>query len=79
MKDVLDPVEQPAIENRLALDLGGVHGSMSATIDFDAMAEQLGISVGGRYDLDVFHAERHVTESHFRIHTSIDCLIIEID
>lgn len=66
------------VNGRLALDLGGVHGAQSKTIDFDAQAEDLGITVGNAYDLDVFHAERHTSESNFRIETSIDCLVIII-
>lgn len=62
------------VNGRLALDLGGVHGAESGTIDFDAQASDLGIVVGGTYRLDVFHAERHTSESNFRIETSIECL-----
>lgn len=64
------------VNRRLALDLGGVHGVEASTINFDAMAGALGISVGNVYQLDVFHAERHTSESNFRIQTSIDCLVI---
>ncbi len=63
------------VNNRLALDLGGVHSAESGTIDFDAMAAQLGITVGQTYPLDVFHAERHTTASNFRIETTIGCLV----
>jgi fibro-slime domain-containing protein len=65
------------VNRKLALDLGGVHGPLSGTIDFDAMASALGISVGGVYRLDLFHAERHTSMSNFRMETSIDCLVIE--
>lgn len=61
------------INRRLALDLGGVHGAEMGTVDFDAMAAALGIAVGGTYQFDLFHAERHTSESNFRMETSIDC------
>ena len=64
------------VNGRLALDLGGVHAPLSGTIDFDAKASALGISVGNVYRLDVFHAERHTSMSTFRIETSIDCLVV---
>jgi len=64
------------VDGTLALDLGGVHGPEDGTIDFDAQAGTLGISVGNVYTLDVFHAERHTSQSNFRIETSIDCLVV---
>jgi fibro-slime domain-containing protein len=65
------------VNDRLALDLGGVHGVEAQTIDFDASAAALGIAPGTVYPLDVFHAERHTTESNFRIETSIECLVVD--
>lgn len=65
------------VNRRLALDLGGVHGELSSTVDFDAQAADLGIEVGNIYNFDAFHAERHTTESNFRVETSIDCFIID--
>lgn len=65
------------VNKKLALDLGGIHGAETASIDFDASASALGITKGHTYDLDVFHAERHTSESHFRMVTTIDCFIIQ--
>lgn len=65
------------VNHKLALDLGGVHAAESGTIDFDARAAELGLVVGNVYALDVFHAERHTDQSHFRMVTTIDCFIIE--
>ena len=64
------------VNKKLALDLGGVHGVENGTVDFNAQAGQLGISTGNVYTLDVFHAERHTSASHFRVETSIDCLVV---
>ncbi len=65
------------INRKLALDLGGVHAPQSATIDFDDQAADLGITVGGTYRFDAFHAERHTVQSNFRMETSIECLVID--
>jgi fibro-slime domain-containing protein len=59
------------INNKLAVDLGGVHGALTGSVNLDAAAAALGIAVGGTYDFDLFFAERHTTESNFRIDTSI--------
>jgi fibro-slime domain-containing protein len=63
------------INGKLGIDLGGVHGAMSAQIDLDADSAKLGISPGGTYALDFFFAERHTSESNFRIDTSIDSFV----
>lgn len=65
------------VNNRLALDLGGVHVAETATIDFDAMASQLGLTIGGTYSIAAFHAERHTDQSHFRMSTTVQCIAIE--
>jgi len=61
------------VNGKLALDLGGLHSSLDGTIDFDAMATQLGIERGKTYKMDIFHAERHTTASHFKVRTNIEC------
>jgi fibro-slime domain-containing protein len=55
------------IDHRLALDLGGVHGAESASINLDT----LGLTTGNTYAFDFFFAERHTTQSNLRIDTSI--------
>ncbi len=60
------------LNQKLAIDLGGVHGAESQEITLDARAAELGIVKGSVYQLDVFSAERHTTESHFRIDTTLD-------
>ena len=57
------------IGGKLAIDLGGVHGTASKTIDgADLLA--LGLAEDTLYDLDVFFAERHTVGSNFTITTS---------
>ncbi len=60
------------INNRLAIDLGGLHSSQSATLDVDAQAATLGIVKGQQYALDLFQAERHSTGSHFKVQSSLN-------
>jgi fibro-slime domain-containing protein len=55
------------INDLLVVDLGGVHGALVGSINLDT----LGLTVGNDYDFDLFFAERHTTESNFRIDTSI--------
>lgn len=55
------------IDNQLVVDLGGVHGAASGSVDLDT----LGLTLGQTYDFDLYFAERHTTQSNFRIDTSI--------
>ena len=55
------------INDGLAIDLGGVHGALTGSVDLDT----LGLTLGNDYDFDLFFAERHTTESQFRVDTSI--------
>lgn len=57
------------IDNQLAIDLGGVHGAMERTVQLD----DLGLTAGETYPMDIFHAERHTSASNFRMVTTIDC------
>jgi fibro-slime domain-containing protein len=59
------------INGRLALDLGGVHPALAGAVDLDEEAGTLGLVPGNSYALDLFHAERHTTDSNFRLTTTI--------
>jgi fibro-slime domain-containing protein len=56
------------INGKKVVDLGGVHVEETEVVDLD----DLGLEIGKTYQLDFFFAERHVTDSHFRIDTSIE-------
>ena len=60
------------INDKLAIDLGGVHAAEAALIDLDLNAEFLGLKVGQVYSFDMFQAERHTSDSNFRIDTTLD-------
>jgi fibro-slime domain-containing protein len=62
------------VNGRLAIDLGGVHGVMTGTVDLNQSAAMLGITVGQTYRMDIFHAERHTSQSNFRIETTLACI-----
>jgi len=60
------------IDKKLVIDLGGRHAQTSKSVAIDS----LGLKVGNSYDLAVFHAERHTSESNFQIQTTLaftDC------
>ena len=57
------------IDGELVIDLGGIHSALYGTVQLD----ELGLESGETYAMDIFHAERHVVQSNFRIDTSIDC------
>jgi fibro-slime domain-containing protein len=64
------------INGKLALDLGGLHPQTTGMIDMDTQAADLGITKGHAYNIELFHAERHTTASHFRVDTNfvfVDC------
>ena len=63
------------INKKLVINLGGIHSAEIKTVNLDQLAGELGLKIGGTYSLDLFGAERHVTESHYRIDTTIDCFV----
>lgn len=64
------------INGHLAIDLGGLHAARTDTLVLDDRADELGLVKGNVYPLELFHAERHSTGSHFRIDSTlslVDC------
>jgi fibro-slime domain-containing protein len=56
------------IDGKLVVDLGGIHLTEVGEVKLD----KLGLAPGGEYQLDFFWAERHVSQSNFRIDTSLE-------
>ena len=59
------------VDEQLVMDLGGVHPPLNRQVNMD----DLGLTEGVTYDLDIFHAERHTDQSNFQVETSINCFI----
>lgn len=55
------------IDDKLVIDLGGVHTAQSATVKLD----DLNLTKGKIYNFKLFFAERRTTQSNFKIQTSI--------
>jgi fibro-slime domain-containing protein len=56
------------INDKLVIDLGGVHGATSASVNLDTLS----LTAGNTYGFDLFFAERHTSESNFKMTTSIE-------
>jgi len=60
------------LDNRLVVDLGGVHPiHTSENVNIDAM----GLSVGSTYPFDLFFCERHTTESDLLMSTNLNFVV----
>ena len=56
------------INKTLVVDLGGRHSQETGSVPVDS----LGLTLGQPYDLAIFHAERHTSESNFQIQTTLE-------
>lgn len=56
------------IDRKLVIDLGGVHGAIEQFVDLN----RLGLIDGRTYELSFFFAERHRTQSNFKITTNLE-------
>ncbi len=60
------------IDNKLAIDLGGVHLDAPGYVDLDAFEGTSGkMVVGNQYDVDIFACDRRTTMSNFEISTNM--------
>lgn len=58
------------IDGQLVIDIGGVHGAIERKVCLDDL--DIGLEEGEIYSFSFFHAERHTTESNFKMQTTID-------
>jgi fibro-slime domain-containing protein len=62
------------VDGKLVIDLGGVHSAVEQTINVDRMGDAMPngwLKNGQVYSLCFFFAERHTTQSNFRIETNL--------
>lgn len=59
------------INKKLAIDIGGIHGAVSKSVNLNDIASSFGLALGGSYSLDIFQAERRTSGSNFAMTTSI--------
>ncbi len=63
------------IDGKCVIDIGGVHSAVTQSVALDRLAW---LENGKTYDLRFFFAERHRTQSNFRIETTIQLRDVEI-
>jgi fibro-slime domain-containing protein len=69
------------LNNKRAVDLGGIHGALGKLLDFQqdpTLAGQFGLSPGNTYNFDFFYTERHTKASDFKLTTTLafqDCMV----
>jgi fibro-slime domain-containing protein len=59
------------VNNKIVLDLGGIHNSQSGDVKMDSIGPALGLVEGEVYAFDFFYAERHTTKSCIKITTNM--------
>jgi fibro-slime domain-containing protein len=62
------------INNKLVIDLGGVHGAVNQFVELN----RLGLENGKTYNLAFFFAERHRTQSNFKMTTNLKLKTVEL-
>ncbi|MFM9996111.1 MAG: fibro-slime domain-containing protein [Phycisphaerales bacterium] len=62
------------VDGKLVIDIGGVHSAVEQTIDLDRLNWLVD---GESYGLKFFFAERHTTQSNFRIETTLNLISVD--
>jgi fibro-slime domain-containing protein len=62
------------VNGQLVIDLGGVHGAIEQVVELN----RLGLTDGQDYELAFFFAERHRTQSNFKITTNLQLETIQL-
>ncbi len=62
------------VNNKLALDLGGLNNGSEGSINLDQQKNGLKIELGSYYNFDLFYCERQTTGSNLTMSTSIDII-----
>jgi len=62
------------VDGKLVVDIGGVHGAQSQTVELDRLNWLVD---GGKYPLKLCFAERHTTQSNVRIDTTISLQAVD--
>ena len=60
------------VNKELVGDLGGIHETQHKTVNMDSYINSMNLKPGDVCTLDLFFAERHVTESNLKISTNIE-------
>ncbi len=63
------------INNRLVVDIGGVHEKVEGAVNLDTIGQNdpsLALKEGREYPFHIFYAERNATGSNFKMRTSIN-------
>ncbi len=62
------------IDGKLVIDLGGIHGAVEQQIELN----RLSLVEGNSYKLEFFFAERHRTQSNFKMTTNLKLQTVEL-
>jgi fibro-slime domain-containing protein len=66
------------INDKLVIDLGGVHPAADGNFDMNTIAAEQGILAGEQYSFDFFFAERHFTQSNLNITSFLGAPVSEV-